>query len=148
MAFRASNMLPAQGLHHAKSTALQITNYLESRRAQFQGDTNSDVVLATFHDMRRFRDELVRVRDIPGIGEFAAQQENDETYDVAAEFGGLISALEAAMTEIRTTFPVDGDGHLLEKKWAADGTYEFRAFTGVQLSNLRARLDAVIAAVS
>lgn len=149
MAFRATNQIPEQGLARAKALAVRTRDYCQSRSTQFAaGGVNSDNVLATFHDLRRARDELDQVKAIPGIADYAKAQENDAGYDVAAEFAALVTAVEAVMTEIQTSFPVDANGYLLEKQWAPDGTYTFRQFSAAQLATAKTLLDAVVAQVA
>lgn len=140
-------MLPDEALTRAKKLSIQIKTYVQQRRTQFTSDTNADVVLAVFHDLRRFRDDLAQIKTVDGIAEHARTQENDASYDVVAEFNALASAVESLMNLIQTTFPVDGSGYLLEKQWAGDGTYTFRQFTANQLSATRAAMDTVIAAI-
>jgi len=147
MAFFASNILPEEGLNRSKKLALQVKNYLSVRENQFLSDTNADVVLATFNDLKRYRDEFLSYRDIPGIAQYARDQENDQTYDVVTEFNAMITAIEAVITNIYSSFPKDANNFLLEKKLLVDGTYEFRIFTGVQLSTLRGLITAAIAQV-
>ena len=148
MSFKATNIVPETGYRNAKNHAVSIKNYCESRSTQFQSDTNSDVVLATFHDLRRWNDELNAIKAIAGIAQYAKDQEDDQTYNVVAEFNALQAAVVAVMDNIQSTFPVDVDGYLLEKQWNAQGTYDFRQFTGAQLSTLRGLLDAVVAQVA
>lgn len=148
MAFLASNITPQLGYVEAKNIANFLKNFCLSRSTQFQSDTNADVILVTFHDLRRRRDELVNIGSIPGISQYAKDQEDDPTYDVAAEFNALIVSVEAVMSNIETTFPTDVDGYLLEKQFNAQGTYDFRQFTGAQLVTLRGLLDAVAAQVA
>jgi hypothetical protein len=148
MAFKATSIVPETGYRNAKNFAVSVRNYCESRSAQFQTDTNADVVLVTFHDLRRWHDELNAVKAIGGIAQYAKDQEDDQAYDVVAEFNALIAAVEAVMDNIRSTFPTDASGYLLEKQWNAQGTYDFRQFTKAQLSTLRGLLDAVVSQVA
>ncbi len=148
MAFLASNITPQLGYVEAKNIANFLKNYCSSRSTQFQLDTNADVILVTFHDLRRRKDELISIRSIPGIAQYAKDQEDDPAYDVVVEFDALIAAVEAVMSSIKTTFPTDVDGYLLEKQFNAQGTYDFQQFTGAQLATLRGLLDAVNAQVA
>lgn len=147
MAFLASNVLPEQGYSRARQLALQAQSYCQARAAQFASTTNADVILGTFIDLKRWHDELNTIKTIPGIAQYARDQENDQAYDVVSEFQALIDALNAALTNIFTTFPKDGNGYLIEKKLLVDGTYEFNTFSPAQLATLVGLLGAVSSAV-
>ena len=147
MAFRASSLLPQNGLNEAKGLALSVQSLSASRSTQFQNDTNADVVLATFQDLRRRRDALLTISTIPGMAQYARDQEDDQSYDVVAEFAAMVALIDAVLANIIATFPTDADDFLLEKKFAPDGTYTFRTFTGAQLAVLRGLLDDLVAGI-
>lgn len=149
MTFRATNVVPEAGYRTAKTHAVTAKQYAqrESNRLATQ-DVNADRILAIFHDCRRLRDELSAAKDVPNILAYARDQENDQTYDLVAEFNALIAALQAVMDDIETTFPTNASGYLLEKQFNAQGTYDFRQFTIAQTANIRTLLDAVVAQVS
>jgi len=148
MAFLASNIIPEEGFNRAKKLALQVKNYLTVRESQFASDTNADVILATFNDLKRYRDEFLSYRDIPGIAQYAKDQENDQAYDVVTEFNSMITSVEDVMTSIYSSFPKDANGYLLEKQLLANGTYTYRVFTSAQLSTLRGLVTTAISQVT
>lgn len=143
MSFKATNVLPESGYRNAKILAVNVKGYCVNASLSLQTDTNADQVIVIFHDCRRFKADFDSIKLIPGIAQYAKDQEQDQGYDVTAEFVALISAIEAVMAEIKNTFPVDADGYLLEKKLNAQGTYNFRQFTPTQTATLRSLLAAV-----
>lgn len=141
MGFKAKNTIPEAGYLRAKILLVNADNFFKSSSLKLQTDTNADVVLGIFHDCRRLKDDLDNIKAIPGIGQYAKDQELDQSYDVVSAFNTVIATISAVMSNIRSTFPVDGNGYLLEKKFNAQGTYDFRQFTATQTATLRALLD-------
>jgi hypothetical protein len=138
-----------QGYRNYKVIAATIKKFAGIKSAQFQaGLVNADNVLGVFHDMRRWDADLSAIAAIPGIVQFARDVESDQGYDVVTEYNALKLTIDTLMTEIKTTFPVDGNGYLLEKKWNAQGTYDFRQFTVAQLATVVSLIDAVGASVA
>ncbi len=148
MSFRATNILPQKGYDQAKKIATNLKRFANKRSADLAGGGDSDQVLGTVDSMILFRQQLNEVATIPGIGEYAQAQENDPAYDVAAEFVALLSLIDAVITEVVSTFPIDGSGFLLAYTMNPDGTQVARTFSIAQMLNLRAALDAVDTGVS
>ena len=148
MAFRATNILPQKGYDQAKKIATQLKNFSTKRSADLVGGGSSDTVLGTVDTMRLFNEQLNAVASIPGIGDYAKAQEDDPTYDVAAEFIALLALIDAVITEVVSTFPVDGSGFLLAYTISPDGTQIPRTFNVAAVADLRTALDAVVAGVS
>jgi len=147
MAFRASNALPADQYDRAKKLAFQVKRLAENRSASFATGATGNEILAVADNLGTFRANLNSIRSVPGIAAYAIAQEDDITYDVAAEFGALITAIDAAITEIVITVPTDANDWLLLQKINPDGSLTHRSFTGTQLSGLIATLDVIAASV-
>lgn len=149
MAFKASNQLPTDGLVRAKRLANQTKLYLQGRRGTFLLPTTAaDVLLATFHDLRRTLIEFDEIGAIPGLAQYARDQEVDSGYDIVAEFVAMDTAISDVMALIKSAFPVDGSGYILDKKWAIDDTYEFRSFSAAALTPLVALIDTAILTIA
>lgn len=146
MAFRTQRS-PATAFAHAKSVAVRVKTYCQNRRTQFQSATNRDVVLATSNDLRGWRGELAEAAAVPGIGQYAKDQENDQAYDVVAEFNALTSAIDEVVSFIVAAFPASVNGAIEEKSLNPDGSTSYLTFTAAQLGGLVTLLDAVIAAI-
>lgn len=147
MAFRATNILPQEGYDRSKKIASRLKQFSANRSAALAGGGNSDQVLGTVDSMKLFKEQLVEVATIPGIGDYAKTQEDDPTYDVVAEFTALLVLIDAVVAEVFATFPVDVSGFLQAYTLIADGTQVPRIFTPAQLAGLRTELNAVDAGV-
>lgn len=148
MAFRASNVIPANKYERAKQLAIQLKRFCQGRATAYQSGANGAEILSTVDALREIKNQLQDCASVPGIAAYAAAQEDDGTYNVAAEFTALMNAIDAAITEIVTTLPKDGSGYLLVRKINPDGTLEERSFSGGALSSLRSLLTTIVSQVN
>ena len=148
MAFIATNILPAVQYDRAKTLASQAKLQADNRAASFASGATSAEVLATLANIKAFYDQLLVIRDVPGIAQYAKDQENDQSYDFVTELNVLLSAMVDVRDTILGAIPKDGNDWLLERKLNADGSYTYRTYTGAALAPLIADLQAVSAAVS
>lgn len=148
MAFRATNLIPATEYSEAKRICIQLKTYSQGRSALFAAGTDSSVIIATADNMKSFRDRLNDFKSVPGILQYAKDQEDDQTYDIAAEFNAVIAACDAVITEIVSTLPKDASDWLLVRRINADGSLAYRDFSAAALSTLKSLVDAVDAAIS
>lgn len=148
MAFRASNALPAERYDRGKLLAVQLKSAVQRRSSDFQSGAGADEIIGLADQLREYRERFNQIRQTPGIAAYAQAQENDGTYDVAAEFNAMIAAIDAAIAEILSTFPSDAQDYLLAYKFNADGSTSPRQFTGGALGGVRTALDAIAASIS
>jgi hypothetical protein len=144
MAFRASNQVPARALPEAKEAALRLRAFAQSRVTAFNAPTiRRDAVVSCWQELHAFSAALKGFRAVPGIAEYAAEQENDEAYDVAAEFNNLIAAVDAAIAHVETAMPKDANGFLAVVQFGAGGVLIPGTFTAAQFATLRSLLTAI-----
>ena len=147
MAFRATNILPETGYDQVKKVATQLKRFSENRSADLTGGGNSDQLLGTVDTMLVFKEQFGSLASIPGIGDYAKEQEDDPAYDVAAEFLAMIALVDAVITTVTTGFPVDGSDFLLAYTFNPDGSQLPRTFTSGQTAGVVTALDAVVAGI-
>ena len=148
MAFRASNILPERGLKQAKLIANNVKSLSGRFAAQFASTGGTaDNIYQIVDALRNTKAELQSIAAISGIGAYAQAQENDAGYDIAAEFTAMIAQIDAVITEIGATFPVDGSGFHLGYTWAAGGERVPRTFSVVALSGLTAELNVLVSSI-
>ena len=95
MAFRATSIIPEKALDDAKVLASRIKRAAELRSISIAGGANSDVVLGILDTLRESSVALNVVKAVPGIAQYAKDQESDQTYDIVAEFTALLAVIEA-----------------------------------------------------
>lgn len=149
MAFRATSSIAAGEYQRAKQLAVQVQSLATTRSAAFtaSGATYSEIqtVIDNLANYSAWFDEI---KTTAGILQYAKDQEDDQTYDVAAEFNALIAAIDATILQLSTDLPKDGNDWLLVNKINANGTLVPRNFTAGALATTIANLDAIAAAVS
>jgi len=148
MTFRATNVLPADALRDAKRLAAHVQSYAQARATAWASGTTADDIFGTVDQMRTHRENFLILRAVPGIAAYAADQENDPAYDVAAEFNGMVTAIETFITNIIALFPVDGNDYLLSHTFNANGERVARSFPGGALAGTIADLNGIVAAIS
>ena len=142
MAFRASNRLPAEGYDQAKGHALGLQTRSQAWRDQLAaGPTGANVVLEIMESLKSYRAVLNEIAAIPGIAAYARAQENDETYDVVAEFQAMLATVQLAIDNVTSTFPSSTFHSIV------GDVQTYQQFSVAQTANLRTRLDAIIASV-
>ena len=148
MAFRASNIVPAKALEEAKSVAISAKRLAQTFSTMFQNTTNRDQVIRCWREFKIHKEGLTTLASVSGIAAYAKDQENDQTYDVVAEFTSLVATIDAVVTEIETVFPKDGSGFLAVSKFGSSVNLEMGTFPAASLSSLRTLLNTVASQVS
>lgn len=148
MAFIATNILPATQYDRAKKLAAQMKNQANVRATAFASGANSAEILAALDNTKAFYDQLLPIKDVPGIAQYAKDQEANQAYDFVAEMNTLLAAMVDVRDTILAAIPKDGDDYLLERKLNLDGSFTYRTFTGASLAPLIAKFQAVSSAVS
>lgn len=115
--------------------------------AMAAGNTASTTVFDVLIRARQAVARFNALKDTPGLAAYAKAQNDDPNYDVAAEFAAMVSALNALAAQIENDFPKDANGFLLAQTLGANGPVD-RTFTPAQTVNIRARLNAVVAAIA
>lgn len=149
MAFPASQLLLAEGLRSAQRTALQIKAYAVKTNALMSaGPVSANVVLTVMSNMKDAIIEWNAIRQLPGIGQYAKDQFNDQALDVVAEFTTMREAAIDVRDWVINTFPVSDPGGFLERVMLeSDGSITTRTFSVLLTEPLRTKLDALILTV-
>ena len=147
MAFNAA-MTASEAFYEALNLARGVKQTAQNSVAQFAGTTGRDQVLALAMNLREWRIRLAAVAAVPGVGQYAKDQYANQSYDVAAEFNGMLSAIDAVIANITGSFPQAASGEVLERVLNADGSVVMRTFTAAQLSTLRTLLQNLSAAIT
>lgn len=152
--FRASTQIKVdalteikQGAVRAKALAVQVRNALAT------ADTSALTILNLLQQARVLIDRWGVLSATPGLAAYAADQENDSAYDVAAEFaamrGGLVAVRDRIINDLpKATAPAGVAGNLAIQSLTAGGDLVATLFTPAQTASLRADLDAFIATIA
>ena len=145
MALITADLL-AQRYETLKSYALHVRQRTSSFIAELAaGPVESVTVIQEYQNLGAARDRLNQAAALSGIGAYAQAAEDDPTYDVVAEIGVVVTAIEAALTWVDSNFPASG-GYILFAQ-IDDGAVTNRSFTEAQTAGLRTALQAVVTAI-
>ena len=143
MSFIASGILPAVAYQNIKRHALNVKQTCQDARVAAESTVGADRILALMNQMVGFKTSLAREAATPGLDAYATSQEDDPSYDVSAEYLAVRSAITDVIDEIVSTFPV-----ATYLTIGAGGIKTYQSFPSNTLSDLRTKLDVVIAAIS
>ena len=146
MAFKASNVLPADAYLIIKRGAVQLKANLQGFVTYMAvNDTDYDYLRGVYRTLERSKTQFDTLKTTAGLAQYAKDQENDQTYDVVTEFNSLITTIQAAITWLDNNIPTNVTAKLPEN-WG-DGTLISNAFTPAQTADLRTTLNAVSAEI-
>ena len=149
MTFRATSQEAAKAYTLIKTQAAATRAYLIAQRAAMQQATcDSNIVLVTIQHFGSVVAKLAAWAATPGLAQYAKDQENDQAYDVVAEFQTMNAALVNARDTLIGMFPKDGNGFLLYQTLNANGQVVSRTFTAAQLAAAVPLLNSAIATIS
>ena len=148
MAFRTDGL--SKAYHRGQNSAIRAKNYSSQASAQLAGGTvSANAVIQVMTQMKSFIEEFDSVSSVPGIAQYARDQEDDQSYDVVAEFVAMRVAAVSARDWVINNFPVSNPGGFIEKDTLeADGAITVRTFSSVQTAGLQTALDTLVAAIA
>lgn len=147
MAFPASQQRLADALAVISSGALALKNQVQRLRDDSAaGDTNRDRYVGL---MRAITDNTTRWQQAAGVGglaEYAQDQYDNVSLDVAAEYLAMRTAALALRDWIFANIPMSGQTPLTYNL-LSDGTQVPLTFTSAQTAGFRTEADAFIGTV-
>jgi hypothetical protein len=149
MTFRALNTLPDKAFTEAKSLAASIRSQAQQAATDFTSTgADADRILSLIRRLIGARKRFNELKTTPGLAAHAQEQENDPTYDVAAEFTAMLATLQAAEDALIAAIPRDGSGYLLLQTMNAQGDLGPRQFTPAQLNSIVPLFVAIVDSIS
>lgn len=96
----------------------------------------------------RANNQFNALKVAPGLAQYAKDQENDQAYDVVAEFNAMQTALQSVLTWMETNVPITNRSVAPVADWANEQTIQIaNIFTASQTSGLRTEMAALIATI-
>lgn len=147
MAFRASNIVPQQAYQMVKSAAVQLKTNLNAMIAQLAGAPASyEFLRDIYRTLSRAQGQFSALAATPGLVAHAKTQEDDQTYDVVAEFNSMQGAITGATVWMDANVPTAVTVSA-PSAWG-DGAMISTTFTPEETAPLRSALQAVVATIS
>jgi hypothetical protein len=143
MAYRASSVLPAKELPKLNDQIFTLGYRLVQYIAEAaSGDINYEYIHILYSDISGVSASIDRVKVIPGILQYAKDQENDQAYDVVAEFTALETALDNTKTWLENGVPLSVTLRPIGQ-WSTNAKIS-NTFTPAQTTQLRTRLQSIV----
>lgn len=142
MAFRASNDIPQIAYAQLRAVARNVRLHslaAVARMAASGADYETLRDLYTF--LRSALTQLNQLAQTPGIVAYAQQQEDDATYDVAAEYGAMVAAIDAVTDWMEANIPTSVTA-VPVAQWTANGSLIATTYSAGDTAALRALLQA------
>ena len=134
---------PTHAYEALKQEARQVLAVANNAVTEFAAGADIDRILGVHYALRFHRGEMNRLRQIPGVVQHAKDEENDQAYDVVAEYQAMSDAIDAFTTEVETSLPDDADNYVLGWK-LGNGTEKVpRNFSAGALATLSTLAQAV-----
>ena len=146
---RVSNVVPQDAYREFKQLGVRLDSQCAEWLAKLAASITADDVLAWYRELYWYNLRFGEIAAVPGILDYAIVQEDDPTYDLAAEFGVLITAVVAAYSYIYTTIPRDPNGFVLTHTLSVDGDLVPAVYTAAipEVAAIGPYLTAIAAAL-
>lgn len=146
MAFKASNTLPADAYNSVKGAAAQLKINMQSQVAYMAANgADFGYLQGVYRTLERANNQFNALKATPGLAQFAKDQEDDQAYDVAAEFTAMQTAITSAMAWMVANVPTSATLKTIDQ-WG-DESPILDTFTPAQTAGLRTELQAVIGTI-
>lgn len=145
--FPGSPSPQSRALLDAQTQARSLKTYVTNARdAMAAGSVSANLVTECYLKVVVSSAVFNSAKQVPGITQYAKDQFNDQNLNVVQTFNVMLGTIGVVISEIQSTYPVDGNGWLLERKFSVDG-FNTRSFTPAQTVNLRSKLTDLIATI-
>ena len=147
MAFRVDGL--GQEYQAAQREASSLRSFASNFQSQLAaGDMSANAVISALVRMAQSIAVWDRVSAVPGLVAYAQNEENDGTYDVAAEFTAMRTETIGVRDWILTNFPTAVSGEIIKDTLENDGSITVRRFTPAETVGLQSALGLLVATIS
>ena len=147
MAFRTDGL--AKAYQKAQNESIRVKAFAtQARNALIAGPVSANAVIQIMTNLKSSIEVWDSVSSLSGIAQYAKDQEDDQAYNVVAEFTTMRTEAVAARDWVITNFP-KSTGNFIEKDTLElDGAITVRQFTPAQTTGLQTALADLIAAIA
>ena len=147
MAFRTDGL--SKAYQKAQSEAIRVKAFsTAARNALLAGNVSANAVIQIMTNLKSSVEVWDTVSALPGIAQYARDQEDDQTYDVVAEFLAMRNAAVACVDWVFDNFPKAPSGHIEKDTLETDGSITVRQFNSGQTNGLQTALTTLANAVA
>jgi len=149
MAFPASLSILQTEFSQALYTASALKQNAQGlRNASAAGPVTRGAVLELWRQLGAALVIWNRAATTPGMAQYAMDQFDNQSLDIAAEFTAMLAAADSLRGWINTNFPRNGSGALLLETADANGVRSNMTFTTLELADFRTQADSFIATIN
>ena len=142
MAFKTDGLAKAYAGAQNESIAVK-TFATQHSTALAAGSTSGNTVQQVMGRMKGAIELWDTASGLPGMVQYAKDQEDDQAYDVVAEFTAMRAAAVVVRDWVINNFPTSVGGFIEKDTYEADGGITVRSFTSVETAALQSHLDAL-----
>ena len=143
MAFRATNVIPQLAYQQVRNLARNVKVNCAAFVSQMAASGATYTLLRDIYVFLKSADaQFDALAATPGLALYAQQQENDPTYDVAAEFTAMRATIATALSWMATNVPTSVTA-VAPAEWTQNGPLIATTFTSAQTAPLRTLLQSV-----
>lgn len=146
MAFKTAGL--GKAYQQAQNESIRVKVFAtQARNALIAGNVSANAVLQIMSNMKSSIELWDSVSSLPGIAQFAKDQQDDPDYDVVAEFLAMKNEAVATRDWVITNFPKSAGDFIEKDTLEADGAITVRFFTPAQTTGLQTALSDLVAAI-
>lgn len=143
MAFKASNILPVTSYEGLKRRITILKSQLEAANADMlAGPIDYEFIHILYSGISGISIYLDEVKSTPGLSQHAKDQENDQDYNVVAEFVSLESSVDSALLWMQNNIPLSVTLTPIQS-WSTQSRIS-NTFNTAQTAALRSQIQAII----
>jgi hypothetical protein len=153
MAFPSTAGTNAVTLQNALQNAMQIAGQVKGQAQNLVslasgGTLNGQQIVNVPSWLNLQNTQLTALAATPGLAAYAQAQLGNATFDIAAAFSAMQSAITATVQWIVSNFPKDAGNFLNYATFDGSGNVVFTVFTAGQLAGFISVLNALIATIN
>jgi hypothetical protein len=146
MAFRVDGLGTAYAQAQAEATRLR-SYAVSAQAAMAAGNISANAVIQTLTTMKNSIEVFDYISGLSGMAQYARDQQDDQAYDVVAEFQSMRTEAVGARDWVFTNFPTAVSGEIIKDTLENDGAITVRQFTPAQTAGLQSALGLLIATI-
>jgi len=147
MTFRVDGLGTAYAQAQAEATRLRSFS-VNTQAALAAGNVSANAVIQALNTLTGSIAVFDAISGLPGMAQYARDQQDDQAYDVVAEFSAMRTEAIGARDWVITNFPTaPGTGEILKDTLENDGSITVRQFTPAQTAGLQSALGQLVATI-
>ena len=147
MGFKTEGL--AKAYSKAQNESIRVKAFAtQARNALIAGNISANAVIQIMSNLKSTIEVWDSVSSLSGIAAYARDQEDDQTYNVVAEFLAMRNGAVAVRDWVITNFPKSAGGFIEKDTLESDGAISVRVFTPAQTAGLQTALADLIAAIA